>query len=37
MDLDEVRRLGVPAIVEKPWVLRQLDEALDSLRSDGEL
>jgi len=28
VDLDEVRRLGVSDIVEKPWVLRKLDEAL---------
>ncbi len=31
MDLDEVRRLGVTDIVEKPWALKQLDEALGRL------
>ena len=33
MDLDEVRQLGVTDIVEKPWVLKQLNEALDTLRT----
>jgi DNA-binding response OmpR family regulator len=32
-DLDKVRRLGVTDIVEKPWALRQLGEALESLRT----
>lgn len=27
-DLDEVRRLGVTDIVEKPWALKNVDEAL---------
>jgi DNA-binding response OmpR family regulator len=31
MDLDEVRRLGVTDVVEKPWVLKRLDEALGRL------
>jgi DNA-binding response OmpR family regulator len=36
LDLVEVRRLGVTDIVEKPWVLKQLGEALGSLRTgDG--
>jgi CheY-like chemotaxis protein len=30
-DLDEVRRLGVTDIVEKPWALKYVDEALKSL------
>ena len=34
-DLDEVRRLGVTDIVEKPWALKYVDEALRTLRSDG--
>ena len=34
-DLDEVRRLGVTDIVEKPWALKYVDEALRNLRSDG--
>jgi hypothetical protein len=34
MDLDEVRQLGVTDIVEKPWALKQLDEALRSLEAD---
>jgi len=33
LDLAEVRRLGVTDIVEKPWALTQLDEALRSLRT----
>jgi CheY-like chemotaxis protein len=33
VDLDEVRQLGVTDIVEKPWVLKQLDEALGSLQA----
>ena len=32
-DLDQVRRLGVTDIVEKPWALRHLGEALESLRT----
>ena len=36
LDLDKVRALGVTDIVEKPWVLKQLDEALETLRTkDG--
>jgi len=36
LDLDKVRELGVTDIVEKPWVLKQLDEALKTLRTkDG--
>ena len=31
IDLDEVRQLGVTDIVEKPWALKLLDEALGSL------
>jgi len=31
MDLDAIRRLGVTDIVEKPWALKLLDEALGSL------
>jgi DNA-binding response OmpR family regulator len=31
-DLDEVRRLGVTDIVEKPWTLKYVDEALRTLR-----
>jgi CheY-like chemotaxis protein len=31
-DLDEVRRLGVTDIVEKPWALKYVDEALRRLR-----
>jgi DNA-binding response OmpR family regulator len=34
MDLAAVRRLGVTDIVEKPWALKQLDEALRSLETD---
>jgi DNA-binding response OmpR family regulator len=34
-DLDEVRRLGVADIVEKPWALKYVDEALRTLRPDG--
>jgi DNA-binding response OmpR family regulator len=30
-DLDEVRRLGVTDIVEKPWALKYVDEALRTL------
>lgn len=33
-DLDEVRRLGVTDIVEKPWALKYMDEALKSLATD---
>jgi CheY-like chemotaxis protein len=33
-DLDEVRRLGVTDIVEKPWALTYVDEALRALRPD---
>jgi len=33
-DLDEVRRLGVTDIVEKPWALKYVDEALRRLRAD---
>ena len=32
-DLAEIRRLGVTEIVEKPWPLKRLDEALGRLRS----
>jgi two-component system OmpR family response regulator len=34
-DLDEVRRLGVTDIVEKPWALKYVDEALKRLGQDG--
>jgi CheY-like chemotaxis protein len=34
-DLDEVRRLGVTDIVEKPWALKYVDEALRTLGSYG--
>jgi DNA-binding response OmpR family regulator len=34
IDLSEVRRLGVTDIVEKPWALKQLDEALRSLQAE---
>jgi CheY-like chemotaxis protein len=30
-DLDEIRRIGVTDIVEKPWPLKYVDEALKSL------
>jgi DNA-binding NarL/FixJ family response regulator len=30
-DLDEARRLGVTAVILKPWTLHQLDEALRTL------
>jgi CheY-like chemotaxis protein len=33
-DLDEVRRLGVTDIVEKPWALKYVDEALKSLATN---
>ena len=33
-DLDEVRRLGVTDIVQKPWPLTHVDEALRSLSPD---
>jgi DNA-binding NtrC family response regulator len=33
-ELDEVRRLGVTDIVEKPWALKQLDEALERLETE---
>ena len=33
-DIDEVRRLGVTDIVEKPWALKYVDEALRTLGSD---
>jgi hypothetical protein len=33
-DLDEVRRLGVTDIVERPWALKYVDEALRTLRPD---
>lgn len=33
-DIDEVRRLGVTDIVEKPWALKYVDEALKTLRTD---
>jgi len=32
-DLDEVRRLGVTDIVEKPWALKYVDKALRTLRT----
>jgi two-component system response regulator (stage 0 sporulation protein F) len=32
-DLDEVRRLGVTDIVEKPWALKYVDEALRHLET----
>jgi two-component system, response regulator, stage 0 sporulation protein F len=32
-DLEEVRRLGVTDIVEKPWALKYVDEALRTLRT----
>lgn len=34
MDLDEIRSFGVTDIVEKPWALKRLDEALRSVRLD---
>jgi len=37
VDLDEVRQLGVSDIVEKPWALRKLDEALATTQAAGEL
>lgn len=30
-EIDEVRRLGVTEIIEKPFALKELDEALESL------
>src|SRR5262245_2118329 len=36
VDLAEIRQLGVTDIVEKPWVLRQLDEALEALRNNQD-
>jgi two-component system OmpR family response regulator len=33
LDLAEVRRFGVTDIVEKPWALTQLDDALRSLET----
>jgi DNA-binding response OmpR family regulator len=33
VDLDEIRQLGVTDILEKPWVLAQLNEALDTVRT----
>lgn len=36
MDLEEVRRLGVTDIVEKPWALKLLDETLDRLETGEE-
>lgn len=33
-DIDEVRRLGVTEIIEKPFALKQLDEALGSLQAE---
>jgi FixJ family two-component response regulator len=36
-DLDEVRRLGVTDIVEKPWALKYVDEALRTLGSVDEV
>jgi CheY-like chemotaxis protein len=34
LDLDEIRQLGVTDIVEKPWALKVLVEALGSLPHD---
>jgi len=34
LDLAEIRQLGVTDIVEKPWALKVLDEALGSLSND---
>jgi DNA-binding response OmpR family regulator len=34
LNLDEIRQLGVTDIVEKPWALKVLDEALGSLPHD---
>jgi DNA-binding response OmpR family regulator len=34
-ELDEVRRLGVTDIVEKPWALKHVDEALRSLATEN--
>jgi DNA-binding response OmpR family regulator len=34
LDLTEIRELGVTDIVEKPWALKVLDEALGSLPND---
>ena len=34
LNLDEIRQLGVADIVEKPWALKVLDEALGSLPHD---
>ena len=31
LDLDEIQRLGVTDIVQKPWALKRLDEALQRL------
>jgi len=33
LDLAEIRQLGVTDIVEKPWALKLLDEALGNLRT----
>jgi len=33
-DLDEIREIGVTDIVEKPWALKVLDEALGTLLND---
>jgi DNA-binding response OmpR family regulator len=34
IELDELRELGVTDIVEKPWALKQLGEALDRLQTE---
>jgi DNA-binding response OmpR family regulator len=34
LDVAEIRELGVTDIVEKPWALKVLDEALGSLSND---
>jgi DNA-binding response OmpR family regulator len=33
-DIDEVRRLGVTEIIEKPFALKQLDDALGNLQAE---
>jgi CheY-like chemotaxis protein len=34
LDLEEIQQLGVTDIIEKPWALKLLDEALGSLPRD---
>ena len=33
--IEEVRRLGVTEVIEKPFVLRHLEEALGNLQAEG--